>query len=187
MEKEDVKLTKLWIERFVIGLRLCPFAHFSFYEDTIYYDVSNNKTKVDCLDDLRAMSIKMKAAQQSEISNSFLIFDGSLTFDFLLSLKQSFDTYLEKEELDELFQTVVFHPEFQFGDEHFHAAGNFTNRSPYPMIHILRVEEVTRAIEMTEDIDDIPLRNKQVLEDLNIKKISEVFDDDFMDKKEKYV
>jgi len=182
-----VKLTKLWIERFVIGLKLCPFAHFSYYNDTIYYDVSLNVSKSACLTDMIEMIVKLKSVDETEISNSFLIFEASLTFDFLLSLKELIDRYLEKEGIDEEFQTVVFHPEFQFGDEHFHAAGNFTNRSPSPMIHFLREDEVARAIELTENVDAIPLRNKAVLEELNIKNISEVLEDDFVEKTNKYI
>ncbi len=184
---ENVKLTKLWIERFVIGLRLCPFAHFSFYGDTIYYDVTSATKLIKVRDELMALAQKMYETGPSEISNAFLIFDESLSFDFMLLAKEKFDAELMRNGLEEKFQTVVFHPEFQFGDEDFHAPGNFTNRSPLPMIHMLRIDEVAHAIEVTENVDDIPFRNKEVLEKLNIKKISEVFDDDFMELIKPYI
>ncbi len=187
MEIENVKLIKLWIERFVIGLRLCPFAHFSFFNNTIYYDVSTAAKISVCEDDLMDMVSKMNTAKQCDLSNAFLIFDQPLTFDFMLSLKKRFDANLKKIELDTFFQSVVFHPEFQFGDEHFYAAGNFTNRSPLPMVHILRVEEVAKAIEATEKVEDIPFRNKKVLESIDIKNISEVFEDCFMEKIKSYI
>lgn len=179
---KDVKLTKEWIERFVIGLRLCPFAHFSFYSDTILYDTSQNSKLADCLDDLMDMIIIMHDAEPDQISNAFLILNESLTFEFLLSLKEKIDNRLDKSELSGIFQTVVFHPAFQFADEKFQAAGNFTNRSPLPMIHVLRVDEVAHAIEVTAEVDQIPFRNKEVLEEMNIKSVSEIFEDDFMDK-----
>jgi len=184
---ENVKLTKLWIERFVIGLGLCPFAHFSFYDDAIYYDVTSASKLNKCKIELMAMVQKMDLAEPKDVSNAFLIFDASLSFEFMLTLKERFDVELRRNELDEKFQTVVFHPDFQFGDEEFHAPGNFTNRSPLPMIHVLRIDEVARAIEVTDDVNDIPFRNKKVLEKLNMKKISEVFDDDFMEKIKPYI
>ena len=184
---ESVNVTKLWIERFVIGLRLCPFAHFSFYNGTICYDVSRSLQKEDCLNDLWDMIMKMKQTKQEEISNSFLLYHRSLSFDFMLGLKEEMDALLVEKSLEKEFQTVVFHPDFQFGDETFHASGNFTNRSPLPMIHILRVEEVARAIDLTEDVEEIPFRNKRVLENLKIKNIAEVFDDDFMEKIKPYI
>ena len=187
MEDENVNLTKLWIERFVIGLRLCPFAHFSFYNGTIYYDVSGSLQMKDCKNDLWELILKMKHTKPDVISNSFLLYDPSLSFHFMLDLKERVDALLVKKSVDEEFQIVVFHPDFQFGDEEFHASGNFTNRSPLPTIHILRVDEVAHAIDVTEDVDEIPFRNKRVLENLNIKKISEVFEDDFMEKIKPYI
>lgn len=184
---ENVKLTKLWIERFVIGLRLCPFAHYSFYDNTIYYDETSNTKLNQCLADIMAIVKKMQKLPQSQISNAFLIFNAEPSFDKMLLIKERFDVLLHKEELDEEFQIVVFHPNFQFADEDFHASGNFTNRSPLAMMHILRAAEVARAIEATEDVEDIPFRNKSVLEQLGMKKISEVFTDDFMDKIAPYI
>lgn len=187
IENDHVKLTKQWIERFVIGLRLCPFAHFSFYNGTIYYDISRNGDTRRCRDDVMNLIALMNSKKEVEISNAFMIFETSLSFEFMLGLKRKLDAKLSKSEFEGVFQSVVFHPEFQFGDEDIHASGNFTNRSPLPMMHILREDEVARAISMTKNVDEIPFRNKEVLEDLNIKNISEVFDENFMDKIAQYI
>ena len=187
MELDNVKLTKQWIERFVIGLRLCPFAHYSFYGNTIYYELSQCSAAKDCLGDVMKVILKMNAVSQSEISNAFVLFDEILSFDFLLNLKEKINFILDKGELEGIFQIVVFHPDFQFADEDFNAHGNFINRSPLPMIHILRENEVTHAIEETEDVDQIPIRNKAILEKMEIKSISEIFNDDFMDKIAAYI
>lgn len=184
MDNDVTKLTKLWIERFVIGLRLCPFAHFSFYENTIYYEVTSNENHHHCLVDLQKMITKMDAMDEKELSNSFLIFSGKVSFEFLLELKQSIDEVLEEAGK---WQVVVFHPEFQFAGEAYHAAGNFINRSPYGMLHILRVEEVARAIEATPNVDEIPFENKKLLEDIQIKSISEIFEGDFVEKIKPYI
>lgn len=187
MENENVKLTKLWIERFVIGLGLCPFAHFPFNNNKIYYSISESLKMKECVKDLMDMIHKMKEVDVEKISNSFVLYPASLSFDFMLNLKDKVDKEMIELSIDEAFQIVVFHPHFQFGDELFHASGNFTNRSPLPMMHVLREDEVARAIELTDDVDAIPLRNKKILEDLNIRNISEVFEDDFMEKTKQYI
>jgi hypothetical protein len=187
MDNEIVKLTKLWIERFVIGLRLCPFAHYSFYDETIYYVIAQNNDSKSCLKDIIDLFTKMKTSTESEISNSFLIFDKSLTFDQMLTLKEESDLILEEDEFDGQFQTVIFHPGFQFAGENFHAAGNFINRSPLPMLHILRVEEVAHAIKSTSNVEEIPFQNKKLLEDINVKSISEVFEENFIDRIKPYI
>ncbi|MDF1695013.1 MAG: DUF1415 family protein [Saprospiraceae bacterium] len=187
MENEDVKLTKLWIERFVIGLKLCPFAHYSFYDETIYYNVSPHIKLSDCKDDALCLIEFMSKEEEVKISNAFLILNSTLSFNFVLDLKSKTDTELKKNGLEGLYQTVVFHPDFQFGDEVFHAPGNYVNRSPLPMLHVLRSEEVERAIEATPDVDSIPFRNKELLEKINLKKVSEVFEEDFIEKNKAYI
>lgn len=187
MNIEDVNLTKLWIERFVIGLRLCPFAHFSFYDDTIYYETSANSRMDPCVKDVLSIVETMETKSSDKLSNAFLIFEATISFDFMLQMKEKSDNVLKKKNLEAVFQTVVFHPDFQFSGESFQASGNFTNRSPLPMLHILRVDEVAHAIDVTEDVDDIPFRNKELLEKINIKQISEVFKDDFIEKNKAYI
>lgn len=187
MDNEVVKLTKLWIERFVIGLKLCPFAHYGFYNDAIYYKITKNKKIKLCLIDIIDIARKMKETPESDISNAFLIFDESVTFDRMLTIKDKSDLLFEDDEFDGLFQTVVFHPDFQFAEEGFHASGNFINRSPFPMLHVLRIDEVTRAINSTPNVEEIPFQNKKLLEDINMKSISEVFEENFMERIKTYI
>jgi hypothetical protein len=151
-------------------------------DNAIHYEVIEHKDMQACLRSLIVLCDRIKQAPESEISNAFFILNKSLSFDFLLTLKEEIDVILENESEVSPFQTVVFHPDFQFADEDFHAAGNFINRSPLPMIHILRVEEVTRAIETTPSINEIPFINKKLLEEINIKSISEVFEEGFVNK-----
>ena len=187
MDLQAVNLTKQWIERFVIGLRLCPFAHYSFYDDTIFYMLSDGKSMKEMEADLIELIDKLIAVTDDEISNAFVIYNAAFTFHEMLSLKENVDSEMEENGKSSKVQTVVFHPDFQFGDEDFEAHGNFTNRSPLPMIHVLRVDEVSKAIEMTENVDQIPFNNKRRLEMLRIKDVSEVFEDGFIDRIKKYI
>jgi len=187
MEASPVSLTKQWIERFVIGLRLCPFAHYSFYGDTIYYELSKAKKEKSQLMDLMRVTNLILNTSTDQISNAFVILDAPISFLATLQLKEQLDQGLAVQGKDQDIQTVVFHPEFQFADEDYHAAGNFTNRSPHPMIHILREAEVAHAIEATEDVENIPFRNKAVLEDIRIKHISEIFAEGFVERIRPYI
>jgi len=174
-----IELCKQWIEQFVINLRLCPFAHYSFYDDTIAYAECKSELFSDSLTEIYVMIDKMQAAGAKAISNSFVIVDDGITFRDLLDLQEELIQWLEDQDLSEVYQTVVFHPKFQFAlsaeDDH----GNFVNRSPHPMIHILRVEEVSRAIDNTEDAHAIPNRNKALLESLQIRSIDDIYDSAF--------
>jgi len=125
---------------------------------------------------------KMDEVGASVISNAFVIFDNSIGFRDLLSLQDELISWIDSEGYADVYQSVAFHPEFQFAlsgvDDH----GNFVNRSPHPMIHILRVAEVSRAIDNTADAHAIPNRNKEMLEKLQIQSIEEIFTAAFVDR-----
>jgi len=175
-----LQLTKQWIERLVIGLNLCPFAKYSFSENLIHYQVSEYDDFRKMMGELLDLIQNLKDTPTEEISNAFIIYTEDVSFEFLLDLEYSLLGVLEEAGVDTEFQTVVFHPQFRYEGEDIDAHGNFTNRSPYPMIHILRAEEVSAAIEKTKDVDLIPEINAANLEKLSLSKVSEVFQDDFI-------
>ena len=182
---KEIQLTKEWIEKFVVDLSLCPFARYSFEADKILYKISVSNKPKQCLEDLVRLVVLLANEEDSKHSNGFLIMNPKLTFFFLLDLKEMLDDFLSESEYEGMYQTVVFHPHFQFADEKFDAHGNFTNRSPYPMIHILNVDEVTSAIEGYEDVDIIPIRNNEILNKLAIDSVEDVFANDFASRVEK--
>jgi len=177
-----LQLTKQWIERLVIGLNLCPFAKYSFSEELIHYQISEHDNFRIMMEELLDLIQMLKDTPSEEISNALLIYTEDVSFEFLLDLEYSLLGVLEEAGVDTEFQTVVFHPQFRYEGEDVNAHGNFTNRSPYPMIHILRAEEVSVAIEKTDNVDQIPEINAANLEKLSISKVSEVFQDDFVDR-----
>lgn len=176
---EIVSNTKLWIKRFVIALSLCPFAKYSFDADAIQYEVSEEEIIRECLGDVVKLIVNLSKSEKEVLSNGFTIFEKDLSFDFMLDLKSVVDSFLEDSEMSADFQTVVFHSQFQFAGESENAHSNFTNRSPYPMIHVLRVDEVADAIESHDDIESIPIRNATILNKLALIDVSEVFESKF--------
>jgi hypothetical protein len=192
MESDNnyIKKTKIWIDRLVVGLNLCPFAKYSFQDGNIHYEISDSDDFTPMMQELVELvqmlsataSESMKDDDSSGISNAFIIYTQDVSFDFMLDLEYSFVGLLEDAGLDTKFQTVVFHPQFKYEGEDNNAHGNFTNRSPYPMIHILRAEEVSEAIAKTINVDMIPTNNTAKLEKLAITRVSEVFEDNFEDR-----
>lgn len=177
--KEYLDITKLWIERLVIGLNLCPFAKHSFDNGLIHYELSESDDFRPMMEELVILLEKLNDSESDEISNAFIVYSSDVSFEFMLDLEYSFLGLLEEAGLDTKYQTVIFHPQFRYEGEEVNSHGNFTNRSPHPMIHILRAEEVSEAIAMAINVDLIPVNNAAKLDRLALSKISEVFEDGF--------
>ena len=175
-------LTKQWIERLVIGLNLCPFAKYPFNEGLIHYELSDSDDFRPMMEELVNLIERLNSVEAEEISNALMIYSSDVSFEFMLDLEYSFLGLLEEAGLDTKYQTVVFHPQFRYEGEEPNAHGNFTNRSPYPMVHVLRAEEVSNAIATTINVDLIPENNAAKLDRLALKKVSEVFEEGFEDR-----
>jgi len=169
-EHTIIRDTQRWISDFVIRLTLCPFAHVGFGAGSIAYSVSTAKTHRTMVADLWALSQQMVADQA--VSDGFVIFPIGGSFIHLLELQSVYNALLEDTGLDEQLQSVVFHPEFAFEGEAADHAGNYVNRSPHPMIHILRVEKVAAATASLADDLSIPLANKEKLEKIGSHQLS---------------
>jgi uncharacterized protein len=175
MEKvEAAEITRRWISSMVIGLNLCPFAKRVFDADTIRYVVSDVTQSARLLADLGAELEHLVAARVESAETTLLIHPNTLN-DFL-----DFNDFLGVAEelvrdmsLEGVIQIVGFHPDFQFAGTDRAAAENYTNRSPYPMLHLLREQSVSDVAENPDELMEIPLRNIKTLNDLGAEKILE--------------
>jgi len=163
MEEVVVEKTKKWIQEFVLDLNLCPFAKASFVNNKILFEVDNSR-------DIESRILSFKQLidgliVQSNQSNAFLLFPFGLTkFDEFLEVFHLCEFLLETEHLDEIFQIVSFHPDYLYQGYEPTNPVNFTNRSPYPMIHILRTEEVENAMNgYPMSLEEILENNKETL------------------------
>lgn len=154
---EIINRTKQWIARLVIGHGLCPFARFPFEQDLIYYQVINDHPIDSCM----AISKKMDALGPSKIETALLILPSGYD-DFMdyLDLVYEAEQWIIAHGYEGIYQIASFHPQYQFADLSPDDVRNYTNRSPYPMLHILREESITHAIETHPDIDSIPIENQ---------------------------
>ena len=148
--------TRRWIERAVIGLNLCPFAKLPYARGTIRYEVSRARDTKALRADLRDELLNMVDIDFSEFETTLLIHPCVLgNFSDYNDFLDEADAVLVELELDGTIQVASFD-----------AIENFTNRSPYPMLHLLREASIERAVESSIDVDAIPGRNIETLQRL---------------------
>jgi hypothetical protein len=164
-----VRDTIAWLERAVIGLNLCPFAKSVHVKGQIHYAVSAAQTAEQLLVDLKQELQALVALDASERDTTLLIAPECLGdfLDFNDFLAQA-DEVLVELELDGVIQIASLHPQYQFAGTEVDDITNFTNRSPYPTLHLLREESVDRAVQAFPDAQDIYENNMQTMEKLGV-------------------
>lgn len=159
-EAQIIADTRVWLERAVIGLNLCPFARAEYVRNRIAFRVSKATTMESLLSQLEAVLRELVAADPSSIETTLLIHPHVLQdfFDYNEFLGDA-DALLARMGLDGVVQIASFHPQYQFAGEDPADMSHFTNRSPYPMLHLLRESSVERAVRSGEDAETIVARN----------------------------
>ena len=159
--------TRNWLERAVIGLNLCPFAKAVYVKEQVHYAVSTAQSDDALLEDLRVELERLAEADPTKIDTSLLIVPNHLAdfLDFNDFLAHA-DALLVALELDEDYQIADFHPQYQFGGTNPDEMGNFTNRSPYPTLHLLREDSIDRAVEAFPEAEAIFEQNIARLEQI---------------------
>jgi len=166
-DEKTIATTVAWLELVVIGLNLCPFAKAIHIKKQIRYSVSNACESHLLLADLkRELSLLIETSPQL-IESTLLLFPVALSeFDRYNHFLDLCYLLLEELELDGVIQIASFHPNYQFANTLYEDVTNCTNRSPYPMLHLLREESVTRAVEAFPDGDGIYERNIATMKSL---------------------
>ena len=158
-----------WLEQAVIGLNLCPFATSVYVNSQVRVVVSTAKHLDAFLDELDVELLLLRDTPVQEIETTLLVhphlFPDFLVFNDFLNIV---DDVVAEHELEGVLQVLPFHPEFLFGGEDETDMSHYTNRSPFPMLHLLREDSLSQAIDAHGDTDAIPERNKQVLRDLGL-------------------
>ena len=167
IEATLIAATTEWLEKIVIGLNLCPFAKAVHVKNQIRYVVSSANNSDVLLADLKKELCLLVAADPEQIETTLLIHPEMLTdfveYNDFLSVCES---AIEELELDGILQVASFHPQYQFADTKIDDVTNYTNRSPYPMLHLLREASVTRALESFPDAAGIYKKNIATLQKL---------------------
>lgn len=161
---EVIAATREWLEKAVIGLNLCPFAKAVHAGNQIRYAVSNAQTPEALLADLGRELQTLTAADRADVETTLLIHPRVLVdFPDYNDFLDIADAAVEELGLTGTIQVASFHPQYRFADTEPDAIENFSNRSPYPMLHLLREESVERAVAAFPDVARIPERNIETL------------------------
>jgi len=164
-----------WVSAFVVGLNLCPFARPLLASDALRLKVSEATEDQDVAAALLDEIELIQKASEEEIATTLVVFPNALSrFDAYLAFLDGAQQLLEEMDLLGVLQLASFHPDYQFAREPEDAASHYTNRAPFPMIHLLREDMVTRALETFPNPEKIPERNIQTLEGLGRERLQQM-------------
>jgi hypothetical protein len=161
--------TQEWLEKAVIGLNLCPFAKAVQVKKQIRYVVSAATTAEALLEELLSELRLLQDTDAEKIDTTLLI--HPYVFNDFLDFNDFFDTIdiaVAEPEFNDEFQVATLHPRYQFAGTQIDDIENYTNRAPYPTLHLLRESSVDKAVEAFPDADLIPERNIVRMEQLGI-------------------
>ena len=162
-----IAATEYWLKAAVIGLNLCPFAKAVQVKNQIRYVVSD-ATNIDALADDLVAELELLAEANAETIDTTLIICPNVLNDFLdfNDFLDVADGIVEELELDGILQVAPFHPQFQFEGTEPDDITNYTNRAPFPTLHLLREDSVTRAVEAFPDELHIAENNIETMKKL---------------------
>lgn len=168
-DEDPIAATRRWLQRAVIGLNLCPFAKAVHVKDQIRYVLSEAATPEQLLEELAAELAWLAETDPAVVDTTLLIHPRVLgDFDDYNDFLDQADAAVDALGLEGEIQVASFHPAYRFAGTADDDPGNCTNRSPYPMLHLLREASVERAVAAFPDPDAIVDRNIEAMERLGV-------------------
>ena len=168
-EAAIVAATRRWIREVVIGLNLCPFAAAPMERETIRYLVCPERRPEAIYRALLAeMEVFVQLPEEQVETGLFIVPAGLESFDDYLDLLYSAEQAIPEAGLEGVLQLASFHPDYLFEGAPEDDPANYTNRSPYPMFHLIRSEGLARAVARYPDPEQIPERNIRTLRELGL-------------------
>jgi uncharacterized protein len=163
---------RAWLETFVVGLNLCPFARPYLNTDQLRINVC----EATSLEEIRHAFLSeldlLQRSAEAEAATSLLVMPNALAdFGQYLDFLDAAQGLLESCALDGVFQLASFHPHYCFEGESPDAEGNYTNRAPYPVIHLLRENMLTRVLADFPDPETIPQKNVEAMERIGLEEL----------------
>jgi len=175
MIKDSIEQTKLWLEKIVIDLSLCPFAAKVYYDNNIEF-IPTDFTDIESSIHLLQKAITTILNPNTNFTTSLVIYESGLeTFEHYLDVFYALEVTTLDPIMQHKIQFASFHPDYQFESTQHSDIENYTNRSPFPLIHILRTDDVTAAIESHPDINSVPFQNIEKMKKMGLEKIKALF------------
>jgi len=169
-----IQFTQQWVESFVVELNLCPFAKRELINNRVRFSVTEAITEEQLLETLQ---IELELLNNNTLIETTLLIHPRVLQDFYdyNQFLNFADSLLLEMELVGVYQIASFHPDYQFSDTNPEDVENYTNRSPFPMLHILREESLEKAIDNYPDVDQIPSRNIELINSLGADKLERIY------------
>ncbi len=169
-DESQVEAVRNWVETLVVGMNLCPFAKRELVKNRVRFVTTAATTQEQLL---LALQTELELLNADSTIETTLLIHADVLQDFydfndFLGLA---DSLLLDMDLEGVYQIASFHPDYQFGGTHPDDAENYTNRSPYPVLHLLREDSLERVIADYPDVDDIPERNIELMNSLGAEKL----------------
>ncbi len=159
-----IDATKRWLFDIVIGLNFCPFAKKEWLNNTIDYCVDDATAITAAIDHLLTQCDNM--ASNNQIETSLMMYSkGFSDFDEYLDLLDLAQQYLTNAGFEGVFQLASFHPNYCFDGLTDDDVENYTNRSPYPMLHIIREKSMAKVLSVYKNPEQIPEDNMAIAKD----------------------
>ena len=173
MPSSVVDQTRQWLQQVVVGLGLCPFAQQVIDRDRVRYCVTN-ASETETLTEVLLAEIEY-LTHHSEVETTLLIHPRVLgDFEDYLDYLDMANAILTHLNYEGVYQIASFHPAYLFADSDEDDPANYSNRSPYPMLHLLREKSVEEAIASYADIDAVPALNIIRLREMGLAHIKQL-------------
>ena len=155
---EIISRTRCWLRSVVVALNFCPFAKRELERDTIRFVVCDATTLALCVEKVFEECLHLDS--DTSVATTLIIFSQGLrSFDDFLDCADVADQLLTQQGYDGIYQLASFHPDYCFADVAEDDASNYTNRSPFPMLHLLREADIEMALKNYPQPEMIPQRN----------------------------
>jgi len=169
-DEETVRPVRQWVETLVVGMNLCPFAEREMVKNRVRFATTPSITQEQLLTALQG-ELELLNTDPS-VETTLLIHAGVLQdFGDYNRFLGDADRLLVEMGLEGIYQIASFHPDYQFAGTKLDDVENYTNRSPYPMLHLIREASLERAIADYPDVDQIPVRNIALMNDMGVDKL----------------
>lgn len=153
---------KQWVETVIVHFNFCPFARRELELDSIHYHIVEQQTQIPAIEFALHQVIEQcqQLDEQADRETTLIILPyGFGLFDDFLELLELANTLLEDQGYEGIYQLASFHPDYCFADADPDDAANYTNRSPYPILHLIREASIEQALKSVEHPEQIPERN----------------------------
>jgi uncharacterized protein len=175
-EQLQIESVKHWLDKTIIGFNFCPFAKREFVNESIHYEVVDERNPQEQLHAIINECIRLD--KNSDIETTLVILPVGLEsyYDYL-DLLEVANELLYEEGYEGIYQLASFHPDYCFEDVKYDDASNFTNRSPLPVIHIIREKSLELVLSKYPDPENIPLRNIKIARESGAKVFEKILDE----------